>query len=1024
MTVVRKRYRAFISYSQKDKRHAVRLHKAMEAYRVPAGLVAPGLSKDCRLGRFFRDDDEMGAVTDIGASVRGAIEDSECLIVMCSPRAAQSKWVDAEVRHYRATGRADRIFAVIVDGIPNSGDPKTECFPPAFRLTDATEGALAGLASEPLGLDIRVERFAHLRARLAAGLLSVPFDDLWNRDRRRARTRLIKLLAASAGLFAGLGWFAVAQVRSTSLERSTVLANAARQASDEGYSDLLEEDRGSTFARALRLSVLAARSGFLSPSAVEARSQLARAAHASRLRARLPGEFELGHSDAVRSAEFSPDGTQIVTASNDGTARVWTAGENGAWVTTGRLVGHKGPLRAAVFSPDGMRIVTASEDATARVWAIGANGVWTESGRLEGHESPVNSSVFSPDGTYVVTMSLDYAPRLWAVTMDGTWFEAARLEVPGFDVYSVAFSPDGARIVIPSSDGTARVWEVGADGAWVETNRLEGHENAVASAAFGPDGTQVVTASWDGTSRVWAETQDGIWNELTRFVGHTAGVRWASFSPDGTQVLTVSTDQTVRIWDTATGGQRGQLRGHAEDPDGLSETIHTAEFSPDGTRVVTAAIDNTARIWSEGGFDEWVEIARLEGHIEPVFSAAFSPNGELVVTSSRDGTARVWAAETQWEWRGEAPAEVRSAEFSPDGTRIVAAGSPVQIWTEQSTGIWVVTGRIDVESYDAAKVDFGPTGTRIVHTAGLFESAVPTIWSESPDGVWYESGRLRGHQGAVYTAAFNLEGTQIVTSSSDHTARIWAEDGDGTWVEIGRLEGYGVEVRAAAFSPDGTQVVMGLWDGTALVMTLGTDETWAETARLEGHEYPLTSIAFSPDGKLLVTTSNQGSATVWATGANWTAIGRIGNPGPGGFSAASFSPDGKRVVTAASDAVQIWELAANGIWTETAQIKGHYLDVNSAAFNSDGTRIVTAGRDRTVRVWDISWLAADQIRAAQALSPLIEAVCTEKLNSSISRITDSDARSVPLLRGREGDDVCECRPDPFDRLLAWAFGNN
>lgn len=86
-----KRYRAFISYSQKDRVAVTRLHKALEAYRVPRGVEVEAVDgKSRKLGRFFRDDDEMGAATDLGSALRGAIADAENLIVVCSPHAAQS----------------------------------------------------------------------------------------------------------------------------------------------------------------------------------------------------------------------------------------------------------------------------------------------------------------------------------------------------------------------------------------------------------------------------------------------------------------------------------------------------------------------------------------------------------------------------------------------------------------------------------------------------------------------------------------------------------------------------------------------------------------------------------------------------------------------------------------------------------------------------------------------------------------------------------------------------------------------
>ena len=85
----RMRYRGFISYSQRDKPVARRLHRALETYRLPKGVDAP-VRPTRLLGRFFRDDDEMGADQSLGAALEGALDDAESLIVLCSPSAAQS----------------------------------------------------------------------------------------------------------------------------------------------------------------------------------------------------------------------------------------------------------------------------------------------------------------------------------------------------------------------------------------------------------------------------------------------------------------------------------------------------------------------------------------------------------------------------------------------------------------------------------------------------------------------------------------------------------------------------------------------------------------------------------------------------------------------------------------------------------------------------------------------------------------------------------------------------------------------
>jgi serine/threonine protein kinase/DNA-binding beta-propeller fold protein YncE len=289
-----------------------------------------------------------------------------------------------------------------------------------------------------------------------------------------------------------------------------------------------------------------------------------------------------GHMRPVNSAAFSPDGTRIVTASEDGTARVWDA-DTGA--SLAELKGHKYEVKAAVFSPDGTRIVTVSDDSTARVCDAATGASVAE---LKGHAGRVSSAAFSPDGRRIVTASIDNTARVWDAD---TGASLAELKGHTRKVYSAAFSPDGTRIVTASDDRTARVWDAATGESLAE---LRGHTGEVSFAAFSPDGTRIVTASGDGTALVWDAATGASVAELK---GHTGRVSSAAFSPDGWRIVTASWDGTARVWDATTGASLAELKGH-------TERVSSAAFSPDGTRIVTASGDSTTRIWESVPYRE------------------------------------------------------------------------------------------------------------------------------------------------------------------------------------------------------------------------------------------------------------------------------------------------------------------------------------------------------------------------------------------------------------------------------------
>ena len=126
-------YKAFISYSHRDLRWGNWLHRNLERYRIPRHIVRTHGLPGERLSPIFRDREELPAAAGLSAEIEKALRESESLVVICSPEAARSRWVNEEIRMFRSLGRGDRIFAVIVDGEP------PDCFPEALRF-DADSG--------------------------------------------------------------------------------------------------------------------------------------------------------------------------------------------------------------------------------------------------------------------------------------------------------------------------------------------------------------------------------------------------------------------------------------------------------------------------------------------------------------------------------------------------------------------------------------------------------------------------------------------------------------------------------------------------------------------------------------------------------------------------------------------------------------------------------------------------------------------------------------------------------------------
>ena len=213
-----RRYRAFISYSHGDEAAARWLQRSLEGYRLPASLrrSRPGLP--ARLYPIFRDRDELASGHDLSDSIRLAMDESDALIVMCSPTAAASRWVNEEIHRFRDSGRGYRIFCCLVAGSPDSASP--DCaFPPAL-LRDRDGLPL----HEPLAADATAQGDGRRNAmlKIAAGLLDVGVDELKQRDAQR-QARFWSSVAAGAlfvaALTVGLALYAFKQRQESEVRR-------------------------------------------------------------------------------------------------------------------------------------------------------------------------------------------------------------------------------------------------------------------------------------------------------------------------------------------------------------------------------------------------------------------------------------------------------------------------------------------------------------------------------------------------------------------------------------------------------------------------------------------------------------------------------------------------------------------------------------------------------------------------------------------------------------------------------------
>ena len=205
------RYWAFISYSHADAKWGDWLHAALETYRIPARLVRnarPVGAVPKRVFPVFRDREELASSSSLGENIENALRLSRALVVICSPRAAASRWVNEEIKLYKSMGREGRVFCLIVDGEPNAPADSglLECFPKAVLVRLNEKGELSDEPAEPIAADTREGKDGKRNAllKLIAGIIGVPYDQLRQRERQRQLRRRIQLTASVAAAVLGL----------------------------------------------------------------------------------------------------------------------------------------------------------------------------------------------------------------------------------------------------------------------------------------------------------------------------------------------------------------------------------------------------------------------------------------------------------------------------------------------------------------------------------------------------------------------------------------------------------------------------------------------------------------------------------------------------------------------------------------------------------------------------------------------------------------------------------------------------
>lgn len=636
------------------------------------------------------------------------------------------------------------------------------------------------------------------------------------------------------------------------------------------------------------------------------------------------------HASAANSAAFNHDGQLVLSAGEDGTARIGRVDGQGAPL----LLKHPKPVVHALFSPDNRFVLTLGKDGFARCWGATDGSLrfpaWPITTGL--YKLPLSPSAsFSPDGTRILSIS---GSQLELRNPENGTLLQPPLKLQATALYA-SFSPGGGRIVCSLANGRVQVWEPTATG--MELLADHRHPSGVAMAEISTSGRSVASVGVDAIGQVWEAETGTLVGEPFRHEGRHR-ITQTTFSPVDDRFLTMCFDNTVRLWDGASGRMIAREISH---PNGIT----MARWDRSGNRIVTASFDGTARVWD-------ATTATLHHpllhHASYVTDAMFSPSGEQVVTAAQDGGIRLWSLHSSTNLTQRlAERPVSLSFFSQDGTRLAltTGGENLQIHSLR-TGTQQDVLRLEHGGGgNILQGAFDPTG-RFVATAT--HDGRLHLW-EAVSGLPATPAQTIG--GTVASMAFNTSGDRIVVlATARNSQRIVSVWSTPALSRISTTPPLGMNVTGARFHPHDNRILTTESHGG---IRFWNSETGTASEPMIPGNYAVSEASFSPDGQwFAIAETDMGFTT--CPGQLWSASTgqKVGPPllQQDGTISVAFSPDGRRLATGTeAGTVRIWEVPSGKPRTP---IMPHQHKVKRALFSPDGTLLATQTMNGAVRLWD------------------------------------------------------------------------
>ncbi len=932
----------FISYRHADNQQAGRqwatwLHQALETYEVPAELVGrPNLQGEIipeRIYPVFRDEEELPADADLSRPIISALQNSRCLLVICSPRACESRFMADEIARFKAMGKSHRVIAAIIAGEPNaSTDPAkirqnlVECFPEPLRFEVEDDLSISDRQAEPVAADFRIEETgeegwvnpqayrAHLqgqglssaviatrlkshaqrmelmRLKIIAGVLLVDLGELTKRDQRyqleqaRKRARVLRRWLVAVGVLTLLA--VASSLIAVRKERQVHALNLAQEKNLQAasWSSFHQADRMLADADASKDGAL------ISRKSQEALLHLARAIQFNEknpiARERFAWELSLRRASLIQPgavlplksaagwAVFSPDGRKFLTSEADDTVSIWDA---------------RNRQRLATCQPGKQLFQSSDRDVLDEL-------------------SPY--AAFSPDSTTFLTVCFEKRIELW----DSSSGKKLRsLPHPAF-VKGAGYSADGKWILTTCDDGKARLWDAKSS----KLIHSLACDPVLPTTAFSADGAQLLNAVGSRISVLDSATGASL-----REIPHSTAITELASSSRSPTLAVLDDRNQVQVWQLPQGSPLATLS--------FKNPVRRIFLSPDGTRLVALFKGSNAALLDVASGKELASFT----HDKPINHCAFSDDGSTFATSSWDATARIWKSlDGQPLATLLHPGAANCIAFHPDGKSVITACGDLsaKLWTLPDTAP-CLTLRHDKP---VSQISFSPDGRSLVSAS---TDSTARIWNLPPGTLQHtlQAGN------PLNKAVISRDGRLVATSDSAKGASLW-EAASGKLLRSIPLGEFASDL---ALHPAGSTFVTAHRDNSARVWDVATGRMLFHLRHsLLDTDTNLNQAAYSTKGDFVVTAGNDHQAILWnaATGAMLKKL-----PHAKAVYHAEFSPDDSRILTCSADKTAVLWQRESG---RKLHVFPHSEETIAAHFDPTGRRVASASGDGEVKCWD------------------------------------------------------------------------